>query len=140
GNAAGDAPTRPMNSTESDHAMSRTRSAFAARLCAGIAAVVTLLLLTASGAAARDDGDGMGGTGPGGVEVPDSPVGNGRAAPLSAADRDFVVRVRLAGLWEMPAGMMAVSKGADPRVREVGREIAAQHVVLDRPTRDAAAP
>ena len=49
--------------------------------------------------------------------MPDSPVGNGRAAPLSAADRDFVVRVRLAGLWEMQAGMMAASKGADPRVR-----------------------
>jgi predicted outer membrane protein len=119
--------------------MFRTRSALAARLCAGIVAVLTLLFLTASGAAADDGGDGQGGTGPGGVQVPDSPVGAGAHAPLTAADRDFVARVRLAGLWEMPAGMMAVAKGTDPRVRQIGREIAAQHVVLDRLTRDAAA-
>lgn len=118
--------------------MSRTRSAAAARLSAGLALAFSLLLLAASVAAADDGGDGLGGTGPGGVEVPDSPVGNGRAAPLSAADRDFVVRVRLAGLWEMQAGTMATSKGVDPRVRAAGREIAAQHVVLDELTREAA--
>jgi putative membrane protein len=136
--------TRPTerNTTGRDCAMSRTRSAFAARLYAAVALVVALLLLTASAASAAsalDGGDGMGGTGPGGVEVPDSPLGKGATSPLTAADRDFVARVRLAGLWEMPAGMMAVSKGSDPRVRQVGREIAAQHVILDRLTREAAA-
>lgn len=72
-------------------------------------------------------------------EVPDSSVGDGRGVPLTASDRDFVVRVRLAGLWEMPAGMMAATKGVGPRVREIGREIASQHGTLDRLTRDAAA-
>ena len=72
-------------------------------------------------------------------QVPDSVVGDGRATPLTASDRDFVVRVRLAGLWEMPAGMMAATKGVDPRVRGIGREIARQHVTLDRLTRQAAA-
>ena len=72
-------------------------------------------------------------------EVPDSSVGDGRGVPLTASDRDFVVRVRLAGLWEMPAGMMATTKGVEPRVREIGREIAGQHATLDRLTRDAAA-
>jgi putative membrane protein len=52
-------------------------------------------------------------------------------APLSAADKDLVVKVRLAGLWEMPAGQMAASKGANPRVREVGSMIGAQHARLD---------
>ena len=72
-------------------------------------------------------------------QVPDSPVGIGRGTPLTPSDRDFVVRVRLAGLWEMPAGTMAMTKGADPRVRQIGRDIATQHVTLDRLTRQAAA-
>jgi predicted outer membrane protein len=52
--------------------------------------------------------------------------------PLTDADRDLVVRVRLAGLWEIPAGRMAEKKGSTARVREVGALIAAQHVQLDR--------
>jgi putative membrane protein len=51
--------------------------------------------------------------------------------PLSAADRDLVARVKLAGLWEIPAGQMAQTKGVEPRVRQVGQMIAAQHVQLN---------
>ena len=96
------------------------------------ALAVTALLLAPAGAARAD-------TGPGGVDVPDSPLGTATRAPLTAADRDFVLRVRLAGLWEIPAGTMATRQAVDPRVRQVGREIAAQHVRLDRLTRTAAA-
>jgi putative membrane protein len=58
---------------------------------------------------------------------------------VTAADSDFVVRVRLAGLWEIPAGEMAQEKSRNPRIREIGKNIAAQHEVLDRLTREAAA-
>ncbi|UQU66454.1 DUF4142 domain-containing protein [Couchioplanes caeruleus] len=51
---------------------------------------------------------------------------------VTAADRDFVIKVRLAGLWEIPAGNMAVEKSDDPRIQEIGRNISAQHVVLDK--------
>ena len=51
---------------------------------------------------------------------------------MTAADRDFVVKVRLAGLWEVPAGNMAQEKSKDPRVRAIGKAIAEQHVVLDK--------
>ena len=51
---------------------------------------------------------------------------------LSAADRDFVLKVRLAGLWEIPAGNMAVDKSDDPRVVNIGKTISAQHVILDK--------
>jgi predicted outer membrane protein len=51
--------------------------------------------------------------------------------PLTAGDRALVVNVRLAGLWEIPAGKMAMEKGASPRVRQVGQMIANQHVQLD---------
>ena len=57
---------------------------------------------------------------------------------LSAADKDLVVKVRLAGLWEIPAGEMAQEKSEDPRIRKIGREIAAQHEVLDAFDRAAA--
>ncbi|NES12682.1 MULTISPECIES: DUF4142 domain-containing protein [Micromonospora] len=51
---------------------------------------------------------------------------------LNAADMTLLNGVRLAGLWEMPAGQMAAEKGQSKRVREIGAEIARQHEVLDR--------
>jgi predicted outer membrane protein len=59
-------------------------------------------------------------------------------AELTPADRDLVVKVRLAGLWEIPAGEMAMTKGVSPRVRQIGQMIAAQHVRLDALDRAAA--
>lgn len=69
--------------------------------------------------------------------------GVGMAAPagptqLGATDMALLNGVRLAGLWEMPAGQMAAEKGDNKRVREVGAEIAKQHDELDRLTVDAA--
>ena len=51
---------------------------------------------------------------------------------ITAADRDFVVKVRLAGLWEIPAGNMAQEKSKDKRVQAIGKAIAGQHVTLDK--------
>ena len=100
-------------------------------LVAVLGLALAVVLVPAQPAAADDGFDAP--------PVPDSPVGDGGRVAISPADRDFVMRVRLAGLWEMPAGAMAVAKGTTPRVREVGKEIAAQHVELDRLTREAAA-
>lgn len=63
--------------------------------------------------------------------------GTAMAAPapgqqLNAADMTLLNGVRLAGLWEMPAGQMAAEKGRSKRVREIGAEIARQHGVLDQ--------
>lgn len=57
---------------------------------------------------------------------------------LSAAEIDLVVKVRLAGLWEIPASKMAMTKGVAPRVRQIGQMIASQHVRLDALDRAAA--
>lgn len=51
---------------------------------------------------------------------------------VAMSDRDFVIKVRLAGLWEIPAGNMAAEKSDDPRIQEIGRTISGQHVVLDK--------
>ncbi|MFC0007060.1 DUF4142 domain-containing protein [Micromonospora siamensis] len=69
--------------------------------------------------------------------------GTASAAPapgnqLNAADMTLLNGVRLAGLWEMPAGQMAAQKGQSKRVREVGAEISRQHGVLDQLVVEAA--
>ncbi|SBT47579.1 DUF4142 domain-containing protein [Micromonospora auratinigra] len=60
------------------------------------------------------------------------------AAQMNAADMTLLNGVRLAGLWEMPAGQMAAERGQSKRVREVGAEIARQHGVLDQLVVEAA--
>lgn len=62
-----------------------------------------------------------------------------RYGPLSALDRDFVTKVRLAGLWELPAGQQAEQKGTTPAVRTAGRHLVEGHTFLDARVRDVAA-
>jgi predicted outer membrane protein len=58
--------------------------------------------------------------------------------PLSTLDRTLVVKVRQAGLWEIPAGQQAQQRAKAPRVREVAQVIWTQHVQLDADTRAVA--
>jgi predicted outer membrane protein len=60
------------------------------------------------------------------------------SGPLTAADRDLLVKVRQAGLWEMPAGEYARTRAASQRVKEVGRLIMEDHQKLDLLTRQVA--
>jgi predicted outer membrane protein len=78
-----------------------------------------------------------------GFLVPTSASAAPPAAPpglsaMTATDVMLLNGVRLAGLWEMPAGTMAAEKGKLPRVREIGAEIARQHVRLDELVTEAA--
>ncbi|MDQ0940044.1 DUF4142 domain-containing protein [Streptomyces sp. V1I1] len=59
--------------------------------------------------------------------------------PLSAADRDFVVRVRLAGLWELPAGQQAVGRAPTVAVKVAGEHLVEGHTYLDARVREVAA-
>ncbi|GHF39049.1 MULTISPECIES: DUF4142 domain-containing protein [Streptomyces] len=61
-----------------------------------------------------------------------------RYGPLSAADRDFVTRVRQAGLWEMPAGQQAMARGTTAAVRHAGEHLVEGHSALDKHVRDVA--
>lgn len=58
--------------------------------------------------------------------------------PLGPGDRDLLVRVKYAGLWEIPAGQMAAERGTDPRVREIGADISEEHKELDQLAEEAA--
>ena len=48
--------------------------------------------------------------------------------------RDLLLKVALAGLWEGPAGRMALEKSANAKVREAGRHLIEGHADLDRRT------
>ncbi|MEU4688074.1 DUF4142 domain-containing protein [Actinoplanes sp. NPDC023714] len=92
------------------------------RWLVGTLALALAFMVTPAGVAHAED------------EVPIPPntglTDNG-AGVVSAADRDFVIKVRLAGLWEIPAGNMAQEKSENETVVKVGKSIAEQHVALD---------
>jgi predicted outer membrane protein len=58
---------------------------------------------------------------------------------LSPLDGELLVKVRQAGLWEMPAGQLAQEHSANPKVQEVGRTMMTDHAQLDVETRRIAA-
>jgi predicted outer membrane protein len=58
--------------------------------------------------------------------------------PLGPADRDLLVKVRLAGLWEGPTGQQAEQMATSADVREVGRKLAEEHAQLDEEVRSVA--
>ncbi|MFD4629305.1 DUF4142 domain-containing protein [Streptomyces sp. NPDC058284] len=62
-----------------------------------------------------------------------------RWGPLSAADRDLLVKVRLAGLWEIPAGQQAVERAPTEAIKAAGDHLIVGHTDLDQRTRTAAA-
>ncbi|MEU6992740.1 DUF4142 domain-containing protein [Streptomyces sp. NPDC046465] len=59
--------------------------------------------------------------------------------PLSALDRDFITKVRLAGLWELPAGQQAEERGTTKAVRTAGEHLVEGHTFLDARVREVAA-
>ncbi|WP_327352632.1 DUF4142 domain-containing protein [Streptomyces sp. NBC_01304] len=62
-----------------------------------------------------------------------------RFGPLSALDRDFINKVRLAGLWELPAGQQAQERGTSKAVQTAGRHLVEGHTFLDARVREVAA-
>jgi len=62
-----------------------------------------------------------------------------RYGPLSALDREFITKVRLAGLWELPAGQQAQQKGTTEAVRIAGQHLIQGHAFLDARVRQVAA-
>ncbi|MFE2987744.1 DUF4142 domain-containing protein [Streptomyces sp. NPDC059262] len=58
--------------------------------------------------------------------------------PLSATDRDFLVKVRLAGLWEIPAGQQAMERAPTQAIRMAGDHLIVGHTDLDKRVRSVA--
>jgi putative membrane protein len=64
---------------------------------------------------------------------------NTRWGPLTASDRDLIVRVRLAGLWELPAGQQAIQRAPSKAIKEAGDHLIVGHTDLDKRVRIVAA-
>ncbi|MEU9272824.1 DUF4142 domain-containing protein [Streptomyces sp. NPDC048251] len=73
-----------------------------------------------------------------GVDVLNAQTVSTQYGPLSALDREFVTKVRLAGLWELPAGQQAQTKGTTEAVRTAGRHLVEGHTFLDERVRTVA--
>lgn len=74
-----------------------------------------------------------------GVSVLNATTVTTQYGPLSALDRDFITKVRLAGLWELPAGQQAETKGTTEAVRTAGEHLVEGHTFLDARVRNVAA-
>uniref|UniRef100_UPI0006EBD96C DUF4142 domain-containing protein n=1 Tax=Streptomyces torulosus TaxID=68276 RepID=UPI0006EBD96C len=59
--------------------------------------------------------------------------------PLTPMDRDLIIRVRLAGLWELPAGQQALERSGSKSVREAADHLIKGHTDLDKRSRIIAA-
>ncbi|MEU3341101.1 DUF4142 domain-containing protein [Streptomyces sp. NPDC006668] len=70
--------------------------------------------------------------------APSRVVAHPATGPLTAADRDFVVKVRAADLWEYPVGEKALKKGTTKAVRSAGQQLIAGDAALDAACRNAA--
>jgi predicted outer membrane protein len=107
-------------------------------LVVGLAATSLALLLAPVAAAHAGDSVGVVPTNSAGVPTPpDDQTARGQGE-VSAADKDFVIKVRLAGLWEIAASNMAQNKSDDPRIVSIAKNIGAEHVALDKADRDVA--
>lgn len=63
---------------------------------------------------------------------PERIIANTPYGPLTEADRDFVIKVRSAGLWEYPLGEMAMERGTTPEMKEAGEHLVVGHAGLDQ--------
>ncbi|MFI1482304.1 DUF4142 domain-containing protein [Streptomyces sp. NPDC020747] len=73
-----------------------------------------------------------------GVDTLNAQTMSTRYGPLSALDREFVTKVRLAGLWELPAGQQAEERGTTQAVKTAGEHLVEGHTFLDERVREVA--
>ena len=58
-------------------------------------------------------------------------IANTQWGPLTESDRDFVVKVRAAGLWEYPVGQLGLQKGQSAAVKTASKHLIDGHAALD---------
>lgn len=96
-------------------------------LVAAFLAVATVAIIVILPKAAPADGSGS-------TAEPEV-IAQTASGPLTTADRDFLFKIRQAGLWEIPSGNMAQNKSNNQKVKDVGRILAADHAKLDEQVR-----
>jgi predicted outer membrane protein len=84
----------------------------------GALVAVLLMVLAGAGIALADD-------------VPAGPAQQTPLGEITDLDKELLVKVRQAGLWEMPMGDEAQTRAAAQRVKDVGKQLASDHAFLD---------
>ncbi|MET9039323.1 DUF4142 domain-containing protein [Streptomyces mirabilis] len=69
---------------------------------------------------------------------PDPIIAQTQWGPLTESDRDFVVKVRAAGLWEYPVGQIGLQKGTTKAVTTASQHLIDGHSALDTTCRKIA--
>lgn len=54
------------------------------------------------------------------------------SGPFTQNDRDLIIKVKQAGLWEMPMGELAQTNAESERVKIVGKQLMLDHMKLDQ--------
>lgn len=70
--------------------------------------------------------------------TPDRVIANTQWGPLTEGERDFVVKVRAAGLWEHPLGQIGLQKGQSEAVKIASQHLIDGHAALDTSCRKIA--
>ncbi|MGW0766080.1 DUF4142 domain-containing protein [Streptomyces sp. NPDC002676] len=65
-------------------------------------------------------------------------IADTRWGPLTEGDRDFVVKVRAAGLWEYPVGQLGLKQGTTKAVLTASQHLVDGHAALDTTCRKIA--
>ena len=63
-----------------------------------------------------------------------TPIASGDPAAVTETDRQLLIRLHSAGLWEIPAGQAAAEQAGSDQVKQAGAQIASQHAQLDKET------
>jgi predicted outer membrane protein len=71
--------------------------------------------------------------------APEAAPPSGNSGPLTEGDKTFLVKVRQAGLWEIPAGRLAQTHASSEAVKRAGMHLLDGHSTLDQLVREDAA-
>ncbi|QGV82407.1 DUF4142 domain-containing protein [Streptomyces ficellus] len=111
---------------------------------AAIAALVAAVRVTggeadATPAVATAEDGGSGHHSAAGTEDTGGQAGSGAPQPITEVDKTFLVAVRQAGLWEIPAGRLAQTRASSEAVKRAGLHLLDGHSKLDQLVREDAA-
>ncbi|WP_328452852.1 MULTISPECIES: DUF4142 domain-containing protein [unclassified Amycolatopsis] len=107
-----------------------------------IVGVVAATALGVGSVAIATGGTDQAGQAPAGAHAgaaPEAAPPSGNSGPLTDVDKTFLVKVRQAGLWEIPAGRLAQTHASSEAVKRAGMHLLDGHSLLDQLVREDSA-
>lgn len=111
--------------------------AVAVAICA-VAATLLILVRGSGGEASASSADGTGQHGGRSATTRSQAPAHAGPQPVTEVDKTFLVKVRQAGLWEIPAGRLAQTHADSEAVKRAGLHLIDGHSKLDQLVREDA--